>query len=232
MIPRTIHYCWFGEGPLNEDILDCIESWGQMCPDYTIKRWDELNFPLEKYPFASKMYNEKKWAFVSDFARLQILYDEGGVYLDTDMMLTQSLEPITVYDCALGEESPGIISAGMIAAGKHHPFIHDCKAVYDKNPQDLTTIPRVLTDVFKSYPNKDNIKVFPPKTFYPFDQEHIKEYTGQNLGPDVIGVHLWHYSWGSPINKFFKHIGIYKIGKRLTEIFGVKKLFKRLFGFI
>jgi hypothetical protein len=232
MIPRTIHYCWFGNTEKNEDILDCIESWETFCPDFEVKEWNELNFPLEKYPFASKMYNEGKWAFVSDFARLQILHDEGGVYLDTDMLLRQPLEPLMVFDCVLGEEMPGTISAGMIASEKHHPFIAECKAVYDKNPKDLTTIPRVLTDVYQKYPHKDGVKVFPPKTFYPFDAEHIKDFHGQELGPDVIGVHLWHFSWGSPLNKFFKRIGIHKAGKRAAEALGVKHGLKKILGFV
>ncbi len=232
MIPKTIHYCWFGETKKNDDILDCIESWKTLCPEFEIIEWNELNFPVEKYPFASKMYNEKKWAFVSDYARLQILYDHGGFYLDTDMLLVQSLEPLTASDCALGEESVGVISAGMIGAEKHHPFIYDCKKFYDDNPRELITIPRVLTDIFATYTNKERITVYPPKTFYPFDSEHIQEYRGQPMGPDVIGIHLWHYSWGSPLNKLFKKIGIYKLGKKITEKLGIKIVLKKMFGFV
>lgn len=232
MIPRTIHYCWFGEGPKSDDILDCVESWKKTCPDFEIKEWNELNFPVEKYPFASKMYNEKKWAFVSDYARLQILYDHGGIYLDTDMLLVQSLEPLTTSDCALGEEAVGTISAGMIGADKHHPYIAECKKFYDENPNELITIPRVLTSIYNKYPHKETLTVYPPKTFYPFDSNHIKEYKGQALGPDVIGIHLWHYSWGSPLNKFFKKIGIHKIGTKIVDALGIKKILKKLLGFV
>lgn len=232
MIPKTIHYCWFGNGPKSPEILNCIESWGRTCPDFEIKEWTELNFPIKEFPFAERMYNEKKWAFVADYARLQILYEHGGFYLDTDMLLLQSLEPLTHHACVLGEEAVGTVSAGMVGAEAHHPFITACKKFYDENPGGLITIPRVLTRVFESYPDKSNIAVYPPMAFYPFDSNHIKEFRGQNLGPEVFGVHLWHYSWGHPLNKFFKKIGAYNLGKKVVEMLGIKTLLKKLFGFI
>lgn len=204
MIPKIIHYCWFGEGGKSDDILDCLESWKKTCPDFEIKEWNELNFPVEKYHYASRMYNEKKWALVSDFARLEILYDHGGIYLDTDMFLVQSLEPLTVADCALGEMTPGGIGGGMVASEKHHPFIHDVKKVYDDNPREDLDISQVLTTIYQEYPAKNKILIYPPKTFYPFDPLHIKDFHEQKMGPDVIGVHLWHYSWQSGFTKFFK----------------------------
>lgn len=232
MIPKTIHYCWFGKNPKSDEILDCIESWKNTCPDFEIKEWNEDNFPIGDFPFAKQMYGEKKWAFVADYARLQILEKHGGFYLDTDMLLLQSLEPLTKNACGLGEESVGTISAGMIGAEAHYPFISACKKFYDEHPADIITIPRVLTQVFKTYPSKSNIKIYPPKAFYPFDSDHIKEFRGQNLGPEVIGVHLWHYSWGHPLNKFFKKLGIYRFGKEVVEKLGIKTLLKKIFGFI
>lgn len=232
MIPKIIHYCWFGKNPKSGEILDCIESWKRTCPDFEIKEWNEGNFPIGDFPFAKRMYNEKKWAFVADYARLQILDEHGGFYLDTDMLLLQSLESLTRHTCVLGEESAGVVSAGMIGAEAHHPFISACKKFYDEHTADIITIPRVLTQVFEAYADRSNIKVYPPKTFYPFDSNHIKEFHGQNLGPEVIGVHLWHYSWGHPLNKFFKKIGIYSFGKKIVETLGIKALLKKIFNFI
>ncbi len=232
MIPKIIHYCWFGKNPKSTEILECIKSWKETCPDFEIKEWNEDNFPIENFPFAKRMYDEKKWAFVADYARLHILEEHGGFYLDTDMLLLQSLEPLTMNACVLGEESPGIISAGMIGAEAHNQFIYACKKFYDEHPSEIVTIPRVLTQAFKTYPDRSNIKIYPPKTFYPFDSNHIKEFHGQGLGPDVIGVHLWHYSWGHPLNKFFKKLGVYRFGKEAMEMLGIKKLLKKLFGFV
>ena len=191
--------------------MRCINSWQKLCPDFKIKEWNESNFPVGTLTFASRMYSEKKWAFVSDYARLCILYQGGGFYLDTDMLLLQSLDQLNRYACVLGEESPGVISAGMIGAEAHHPFIGVCKTFYDDNPTTIITIPRLLSTTFTNYTDKTTITVCPPQTFYPFDAFNIKKFQGQNLGPETIGVHLWNYSWGHPLNKFFKKIGIFII---------------------
>ena len=232
MIPKVIHYCWFGNNSKSPEVLACIDSWKKTCPDFEIKEWNETNFPVQNFPFTERMYNEKKWAFVADYARLDVLYKQGGFYLDADMIILQSLKTFTRYPCVLGRESPDTISAGMIGAEAHHPFIGACKKFYDDDAGDLATIPRVLSQVFEAYPNKENIFVCEPRVFYPFDSQHIKEFRGQDLGPDVFGVHLWHYSWGHPLNKFFKKIGIYGFGKKTVEYLGIKEFLKKLFGFI
>lgn len=234
MIPKTIHYCWFGNNPKNEEILLCLESWKKHCPGYEIREWNELNFPVELYPFASRMYNEKRWAFVSDYARLSILNQNGGFYLDTDMLLLQSLDGCAEAECAVGEESPGTLNAAFLGATAGHPFVQECLRYYDSNPETVETIPRVMTRIFESLPQetKTAVKIYPSETFYPFTIETIKGYKGQDLGPDTIGVHLWHYSWGHPLNKFFKALGIHSMGKRLAEMLGIKQFLKKILGFI
>lgn len=232
MIPKTIHYCWFGKTKKSEEMTACIASWQKMCPDFTITEWNEENFDVEKYAFTKRMYREKKWAFVADYVRLHTLQNEGGFYLDTDMLLLQSLSPFEKEDCVLGEETPGVISAGMVASSAHHPFIKRCRDFYDALDGKPITIPRALTKIFQEYDNKSDILVLPPKTFYPFDAEHIHKYRGQDLGPEVYGVHLWNFSWGHPLNKFFKKIGVYSFGKKCVELLGIKKILKKLLGFI
>lgn len=232
MIPKIIHYCWFGNNPKSELVQNCIASWKRLCPDFSIVEWNETNFNQEDHPFTKRMYQEKKWAFVADYARLMILEEHGGFYLDTDMLLVQSLSPLTHHSCVLGEEAPGIISAGMIGSEPHSLFISTCKAYYDDDTHKVITIPRALSFVFKHYPHKEALTVYPSETFYPFDSEHIKEFHGQNLGEKVIGIHLWNYSWGHPLNKFFKKIGIYPVGKKITELLGIKKILKKILGFI
>jgi mannosyltransferase OCH1-like enzyme len=231
MIPKTIHYCWFGNNPKSKEILTCIESWKKTCPDFVIKEWNETNIDIQGNPFMRKMYQERKWAFVADYARLLTLEKEGGIYLDTDMLLLKSISPLLTSSCVLGEEEPGIISAGMIAAEKSHPFITSCKTIYDTSTT-LVTIPIALTEVYKNYNNKKELSVLPFETFYPFTQATISKYHGQNLSEKTYGVHLWHYSWGHPLNKFFKKIGIYYFGKKITEILGIKKIIKKILGFV
>lgn len=91
MIPKRIHYCWFGGNEKSALILRCIDSWKHLLPDYEIVEWNETNFDLTFSPFALAAYDEKKWAFVSDVARLKIVYDHGGIYLDTDVELFSSM---------------------------------------------------------------------------------------------------------------------------------------------
>lgn len=87
MIPKIIHYCWFGGKELPIEVKKCIASWRKMCPDYEIIRWDESNFDVGQHPFVREAYKAKVWAFVSDYARLKVVYDNGGIYLDTDVEL-------------------------------------------------------------------------------------------------------------------------------------------------
>jgi mannosyltransferase OCH1-like enzyme len=92
-IPKVIHYFWFGRKPKNSLIKRCIESWRATCPDFTIKEWNEDNYDVYAHPFSKKMYESGRFAFVADYARLEILEKEGGFYLDTDMLLLQDLSP-------------------------------------------------------------------------------------------------------------------------------------------
>ena len=95
MIPKTIHYCWFGGNPKPELIQKCIASWKEVLPEYDIVEWNEQNFDISSNPFTKAAYQSKKWAFVSDLARLSIIYDYGGIYMDTDVEL--SSEPFSEY---------------------------------------------------------------------------------------------------------------------------------------
>jgi len=94
MIPKIIHYCWFGRNPLPEMALKCIESWKKYLPDYEIKQWNEDNFDVNIVPYTSEGYKTKKYAFVSDYARFYTLYHYGGIYLDTDVEVIKSLDEI------------------------------------------------------------------------------------------------------------------------------------------
>ena len=84
-IPKIIHYCWFGGGPIGEADRKCMESWKKYCPDYKIIEWNEQNFEISANRYAQQAYEAKKYAFVSDYARLAVVYEYGGIYLDTDV---------------------------------------------------------------------------------------------------------------------------------------------------
>lgn len=230
MIPKIIHYCWFGKGKKSSLIEKCIESWKTHCPDYMIKEWNEDTFNIESHPFTKKMYAQKKYAFVADYVRLVALEQEGGVYLDTDMLLVQPLDPLLSTQLLLGKESEEHISCGMIGAEPHHPFIQAMQKKYD-NLQHLEPNPVIMTRLFNELKLTETT-VLQPSAFYPFTAENIHLYKNQDLGSTTYGVHLWNYSWGHPLNKFFKKIGIYTFGKKIVEKLGVKKYIKKILGFI
>lgn len=127
MIPKIIHYCWFGGKPIPEDLQRCIESWN-MLEDYTIMRWDESNCTFDENVFIKKAFNEKQYAFISDYYRLRALYEYGGIYLDTDVKVFKSFDSLLhhpvffnfIFDCSVG--------TAVIGAQKGSPFI---KAILD-----------------------------------------------------------------------------------------------------
>ena len=104
MIPKVIHYIWLGGAPLSPLIEKCIESWKKQCPDYEIKRWDESNLDIGKYKFAKEAYDAKNWAFASDVFRYDVLYNNGGIYLDTDVELLKPLDEFLKYNFFAGFE--------------------------------------------------------------------------------------------------------------------------------
>lgn len=109
-IPKKIHYCWFGGNPLPESVKKCINSWKKFCPDFEIIRWDESNFDVSGNLYAKQALQNKKYAFVSDYARLKILYDNGGIYLDTDVELVKPLDDFLTYSGYMGFEKGRFIN--------------------------------------------------------------------------------------------------------------------------
>lgn len=106
-IPKTIHYCWFGGNPLPKLAKKCIESWKKYCPDYEIIEWNESNFDINCNTYVKEAYEAKKWAFVTDYARFEILYKYGGVYLDTDVEIIKPLDDILSKGPLIGCETDG-----------------------------------------------------------------------------------------------------------------------------
>lgn len=108
MIPKKIHYCWFGRNPLPESAQKCIASWRKYLPDYEIIEWNEDNFDVNSIPYTQQAYEAKKYAFVSDYARFKILYEHGGLYFDTDVEVIRSMDDIVVKGPFMGFEiNPG-----------------------------------------------------------------------------------------------------------------------------
>lgn len=112
-IPKVIHYCWFGKGELPKLAKDCIKSWKKHCPDYEIICWNEDNFDITQNRYAKEAYAAKKWAFVTDYVRLQVVYTYGGIYLDTDVQLVKSLDGLLGNSGFMGFDEKGIVATGL-----------------------------------------------------------------------------------------------------------------------
>lgn len=114
MIPKTIHYCWFGRNPKPELAEKCIESWKKYCPDYEIIEWNEDNYDIQSAPlFVRQAYEAKKWAFVTDYVRLQVVYEHGGVYFDTDVEVIKSIDDLLRYNAFFGIQYGAKVNTGL-----------------------------------------------------------------------------------------------------------------------
>lgn len=118
MIPKKIHYCWFGKGKMPELALKCIESWRVNLPDYELKEWNENSFDINSNFYVKEAYESRKFAFVTDYVRLYALYTEGGIYMDTDVEVLKNLDPFLDLPAFSGFEDNVHIPTGIMAAEK------------------------------------------------------------------------------------------------------------------
>lgn len=132
-IPRTIHYCWFGKEKIPEQNQRWMESWKKYCPDYRIIEWNEQNYDVSKNLYMKQAYEKGKWAFVSDYARVDIIAQYGGVYLDTDVELLKNIDPLLRNEAFCGFESKHYVSFGLgFGAVKGHRIIEELREDYEK----------------------------------------------------------------------------------------------------
>lgn len=153
-IPKIIHFAWFGKGEKPDLAKKCIDSWKKYLPDYEIIEWNEENFDLSMYKYAQQAYENKKYAHVSDVLRLHALYEYGGIYMDTDVEVLKSLDPLLHNRGFSGFESDDRIPTGIIAAEKHNQWIYDQLNLYktlnfidDKGKLNLTTNVEYITRI-------------------------------------------------------------------------------------
>ena len=125
MIPKIIHYCWFGKSPKPNHVLECIKTWKKYLPDYQIIEWNENNFDIDQHPYVQQAYEQKKWAFVSDFARLKAVFENGGFYLDTDMEVTRNFDELLNHQVICGYEFKGRPFSAFFASIPNHSFIKE-----------------------------------------------------------------------------------------------------------
>lgn len=216
MIPKKIHYCWFGKNQLPPLAQKCIESWKKFCPNYEIIEWNEDNFAVNACGYTKEAYACKKWAFVSDYARFKILYEQGGVYLDTDVELIKPIDEIIERGSLLAcERDDGCsVNPGLIAAAE--PRLEIFKELIEKynglNFLDKDgffnskTIVDHTSELLKTRGLKKTAEVqkisglyiYPKEYFCPIDYDSGK----MQLTPKTLSIHHYDGSWHSPAEEY------------------------------
>ena len=214
MIPKKIHFIWVGGKPLTPLAEKCIESWKKHCPNYEIIRWDESNFNINQNQYCKEAYENKKWAFVSDYIRLKVLYEEGGIYMDTDVEVIKNLDELLDNKAFSGFESEVDIPTGIIAAEKNNIWIKKLLQYYDNKSFinedktfDLTTNVVTITNITKeNYDIKLNntTQDFGDVKFYAKDYFCPKSLTDGVIRKtkNTYTIHHFSGSWKKKSSKF------------------------------
>lgn len=211
MIPKIIHYIWVGGKPLTPLAKKCIKSWKKFCPDYEIKRWDESNFNVFENEYCKEAYNAKKWAFVSDYIRLKVLNDYGGIYMDTDVEVVKSLDSYLSNPAFSGFENDTMIPTGIIAAEKGNlwianllKFYDEAKFILEDGSFNLTTNVTTITNTTKKmYPDiqlNNTFQQFESVVFYPKDYFCPIDFITKELRK-TANTHTIHWFAGSWVPK-------------------------------
>ena len=240
MIPKVIHYCWFGGNPLPKSALKCIASWKKFLPDYEIKEWNESNFDVNMMPYTREAYELKKYAYVSDVARFLVLYREGGVYFDTDVEVVKPMDDIIAAGAFMGIEDLGIegetypnVAPGLgLAVEAGNPFYKEVLDHYYEShfydPQ--TKIPYSLTVVnhctellvqnglkpTNKFQTVAGINIYPVDYFCP-----LEDATGiLTITKNTRAIHWFSKTWTD------KPMWYFRMTRLLHRFFGVSSLVK------
>ena len=252
---KKIHYCWFGGKKLPKDVKKCIATWKKMLPDYEIIEWNEEKFDVNSVPFVKQAYDNKKWAFVSDYVRTYALYEQGGLYLDTDVKILKNVEDIIDKNLVFGYEDSGYFGTAVIATNiKNNPYIKDILDFYN-NIKDFNVDiiynyanPAIITkSISKYYVKKlengvkifnDEVYVYPRDYFYPLSYNYSEKIYTKN----TCMVHLFNGTWTDKGER--RTIGLYRkfglglggfLNNCINSIFtvrdAIKKTIKNIFNY-
>lgn len=228
MIPKTIHYCWFGGKPEPADVKKCIASWKKYAPDYALRRWDETNFDVTAHPFTKAAYEAGCWAFVSDYARLKLVYDHGGIYLDTDVELLKSPDALLRHEAFFAtEQKDKCVATGLGFGGeKGSAAVAAMLAVYDTVTFDPEKREQLACPILNTKALRERgyvfggdvqqlpgAAVYPPRYFDPLapgDTQNL-------LCGDTYSIHHYSASWTSPGNR---------LKRRLFRLVGEERILK------
>lgn len=231
MIPKIIHYCWFGKKEKPESVRFCINTWKKHLPDYQIIEWNENNFKYKHLKFTREAYAMKKYAFVCDVCRLYALYNYGGIYLDTDVEVVKSFNDFLNESSFVGKEAKDLVSTGVIGTHAKEEWVYQFLKLYENRSfithdggMNLQPNTELLTKLLKELPTKIS------PTIYPIDFFSAKDWeTGLvEITNNTITIHHYNASW----KKYRIPIDVFE--KKVTTIFKIKNrhIFVRIYRLI
>ena len=249
-IPKIIHYIWFGGGPHSNTQNRCIESWRHYAPEFEIIRWDESNCNIGENPYVAEAYNAKKWAFVSDYFRFKILVQHGGIYMDTDTELHQSIDSLLKHTGFFAFEKWDVVHGGIIGAVPEHTSVVNILGTYnqelftEKNGiPNLSAVPVRITKVLREQGLKLNGK-----------QQELSDgtaiYSVNALTLDLgdgkcIAEHHYEYTWAEAFvdipykyyltREYFRSIWVLRFVKALKWVviaLGLKEVFMPIYRWL
>lgn len=229
MIPKIVHYCWFGKKNKPAKIEKCISSWKKILSDYDFIEWNENNYNVFSNAYVSEAYLNKKYAFVSDVARIEALVKYGGIYLDTDVEVIKKFDDILEHQCVFGFEYKNWIATSFMASEPNHPIMKRFQSAYEninfvkgQNGFDMqTNVVRITNLLIELGLKQDNayqelvqgIVIYPKEFFSPYDYGNcVLEKTDNS-----ICIHYFYVSWlpwHEKVKKIIKHILVMFLGKR------------------
>lgn len=239
MIPKVIHYCWFGKNPLPTSAVKCIASWKKHFPEYAIKEWNEKNFDVNQIPYTKEAYKAKKYAFVSDFARFWILHKEGGLYFDTDVEIIQDMHHILEKGAFMGFELNPVnnvkrrmrVNPGLglgVKAG--HDFYQEMIDIYSNKhwisykeaKKEMPTVIDYTTDLLINKGLKEinciqtieGINIYLEDVFCPISIVDGK----LRITSETCTIHWFDQSWQSPLRKYGRKLILKLGGVRLKNL--------------
>lgn len=252
-IPKIIHYFWFGNGEQDRATKKYIKGWKKVCPDYEIRLWNESNFDVTANRFTREAYENKRWAFVSDYARLKVLYEYGGIQLDTDVEVLKKFDDFLGYEGFIGFETDSKVNDGQaFGVMPHHPVIKEMMELYENlnfanedGSFHMILSPEARTEILLKHGLKldgkrqsiAGIEVFPADYFCPMDFFTRKIRVTDN----TYSIHHFAASWHSDSEKTaFRRIhffcGLYgkekgldayhkylRFRKRIRKLLGIEK---------
>ncbi|MDF2557761.1 MAG: Eps7I [Bacillales bacterium] len=240
MIPKVIHYCWFGRKPLPKSAKHCIASWKKHCPDYKIVEWNEDNFNVNFNDYTSQAYENGRFAFVSDVARLKVIHEFGGVYLDVDVELLRSIDPLLNEEAFMGFEGTSVATGLGFGAKVGNVLIKELLDDYSNRQfinsngdEDKTTCLKINEKIFLKYGLKKNgekqkvfnVTIYPTEYFCPLDFKTRK----LSITSNTYSIHHYEASWHSRserINHFLVRKNLLGIQRKFELIKYIRNLNK------